>query len=154
MKVASLALGYHGSVYWYNTRATFEPSPYDFDRIMQAVDTDSYIRQAMNKYKELFWKENWQIVGENPEAVAYLYQRIDFLEMTMKRPFLDFLIEVSDQLFKFANVFIVKARGDISEYFPDKYVLPKKQTNYELYVKLAIEYHINYIDFNIIYLLL
>ncbi len=120
MKVASLALGYHGSVYWYNTRATFEPSPYDFDRIMQAVDTDSYIRQAMNKYKELFWKENWQIVGENPEAVAYLYQRIDFLEMTMKRPFLDFLIEVSDQLFKFANVFIVKARGDISEYFPDK----------------------------------
>ena len=120
MKVASLALGYHGSVYWYNTRATFEPSPYDFDRIMQAVDTDSYIRQAMNKYKDLFWKENWQIVGENPEAVAYLYQRIDFLEMTMKRPFLDFLIEVSDQLFKYANCFVVKARGDISEYFPDK----------------------------------
>ena len=120
MRVASLALGYHGSVYWYNTRATFEPSPYDFDRIMQAVDTDSYIRQAMNKYKDLFWKENWQIVGENPEAVAYLYQRIDFLEMTMKRPFLDFLIEVSDQLFKYANCFIVKARGDISEYFPDK----------------------------------
>jgi hypothetical protein len=120
MKVASLALGYHGSVYWYNTRATFEPSPYDLERITQAVDTDSYIRQAMNKYKELFWKENWTIVGENPEAVAYLYQRIDFLEMTMKRPFLDFLIEVSDQLFKYANCFIVKARGDISDYFPQK----------------------------------
>lgn len=120
MKVASLALGYHGSVYWYNTRATFEPSPYDLERISQAVDTDSYIRQAMNKYRELFWKENWTIVGENPEAVAYLYQRIDFLEMTMKRPFLDFLIEVSDQLFKYANCFIVKARGDISDYFPQK----------------------------------
>lgn len=120
MRVTSLALGYHGSVYWYNSRATFEPSPYDFDRIMQAVDTDSYIKQAINKYKELFWKENWKIVGENPQAVAYLYQRIDFFEMTMKRPFLDFLTELSDQLFKFGNVFIVKARGDISDYFPEK----------------------------------
>ena len=120
MKVAALDLGFQGSTYYYNTRATFEPSPYDFDRIIQAVDTDSYIKQAMSKYKELFWKEGWQITGENSEAVGYLYKRIDFMEMAMKRPFLDFLIEVSDQLFKFSNAFIVKARGDISEFFPDK----------------------------------
>jgi hypothetical protein len=87
---------------------------------MQAVDTDSYVKQALNKYKELFWKEGWQIVGENPEAASYLYQRIDFMEMAMKRPFSDFLLEVSDQLFKYGNVFIVKARADISEYFPTK----------------------------------
>lgn len=120
MKVAALALGFQGSSWYYNTRSTFEPAPYDFDRIMQAVDTDSYMRQAMNKYKELFWKEGWQITGENPEAISYLYQRIDFIEMAMKRPFVDFLEEVSDQLFKFGNAFIVKARGDISEYFPEK----------------------------------
>ncbi len=42
------------------------------------------------------------------------------MEMAMKRPFLDFLIEVSDQLFKFGNAFIVKGRGDISPYFPTK----------------------------------
>jgi hypothetical protein len=118
MKVAALALGFQGSTYYYNTRATFEPSPYDFDRIMQAVDTDSYVKQAMAKYRELFWKEGWKIVGENPEAVSYLYQRIDYMEMAMKRSFLDFLTEVSDQLFKFANAFIVKARGDISGFFP------------------------------------
>lgn len=117
---ASLALGYQGSTYYYNTRATFEPSPYDFDRIIQAVDTDSYVKQATLKYKELFWKEGWNIIGENPEAVAYLHQRIDYMEMAMKRPFVDFLIEVADNLVKFANVFIVKARGDISEYFPSK----------------------------------
>jgi len=120
MKIAALALGFQGNTWYYNTRSTFEPSPYDFDRIMQAVDTDSYVRQAMNKYRELFWKEGWQISGENPEAVSYLYQRIDFMEMAMKRPFIDFLEEVSDQLFKFGNAFIVKARGDISEYFPEK----------------------------------
>lgn len=118
MKVAALALGFQGNTFYYNNRATFEPSPYDFERIMQAADTDSYVRQALNKYKELFWKENWTIVGENQEAVSYLYQRIDYMEMAMKRPFLDFLIEVTEHLLKYANVFIVKARGDISEYFP------------------------------------
>lgn len=118
MKVAALALGFQGSTYYYNTRATFEPAPYDFDRIMQATDTDSYVKQALNKYRELFWKEGWKIVGENPEAVSYLYQRIDYMEMAMRRPFLDFLIEVSDQVFKFANAFVVKARGDISQFFP------------------------------------
>jgi len=118
MKVAALALGFQGTTYYYNTRATFEPAPYDFDRIMQAADTDSYVKQALFKYKELFWKEGWKIVGENPEAVAFLYERIDFMEMAMKRPFLDFLTEISDQLFKYANAFVVKARGDISEYFP------------------------------------
>jgi hypothetical protein len=118
MKVAALALGFQGNTFYYNNRATFEPSPYDFERIMQATDTDSYVRQALNKYKELFWKENWTIVGENQEAVSYLYQRIDYMEMAMKRPFLDFLIEVTEHLFKYANVFVVKARGDISEYFP------------------------------------
>jgi len=118
MKVAALALGFQGTTYYYNTRATFEPAPYDFDRIMQASDTDSYVKQALFKYKELFWKEGWKIAGENPEAVAYLYERIDFMEMAMKRPFLDFLTEISDQLFKYANAFIVKARGDISDYFP------------------------------------
>ena len=120
MKVAALALGFQGNTFYYNNRATFEPSPYDFERIMQAADTDSYVRQALNKYKELFWKENWSIVGENQEAVSYLYQRIDYMEMAMKRPFLDFLIEITEHLFKYANVFIVKARGDISEYFPSQ----------------------------------
>lgn len=141
MRVAALALGYQGTNYFYTGRSNFEPSPYDFDRILQAVDTDSYVKQAVGKYKDLFWKEGWQIVGENPAAVEYLYQRIDYMEMAMKRPFLDFLVELSDQLFKFANVFIVKARGDLSQYFPSKidainasqpvvgyYLIPTEQT--------------------------
>ena len=141
MKVAALALGYRGVNYYYTGRTNFEPSPYNFDRIIQAVDTDSYVRQAIAKYRDLFWKESWQIVGENPEAVAYLYQRIDYMEMAMKRPFLDFLIDLSDQLFKFSNVFFVKARADLSDYFPKRlnpinseypivgyYLIPTEQT--------------------------
>ena len=120
MKIASLALGFQGTNYYFNTRANFERPAYDFERLMQAVDTDSYVKQAMSKYKDLFWKEGWEITSENTEAISYLLQRIDFMEIAMKRPFVDFLIEVSDQLFKFSNAFIVKARGDLGEYFPDK----------------------------------
>lgn len=36
----------------------------------------------------------------------------------MKKPFLDFLMDLSDQLIKFGNVFAVKARGDLTEFFP------------------------------------
>jgi|688.fasta_scaffold23444_4 hypothetical protein len=120
IRIASIALGFRGVALTVNTRTVFEPSAYDFERIIQAVDTDSYVKQAFNKYKELFWKEGWDILSENHEARAYLYQRIDFLEITMKRPFADFLMEVVDQLLKFGNAFVVKARADISEYFPGK----------------------------------
>ena len=118
LKPAALALGFRGTTYYYNVRATFEPSPYNFERILQALDTDSYAKQGMLKYKELFWKEGWKITGENPDAVAYINQRIDFMEIAMKRPFSDFLLEVTDHLIKFSNVFIVKARADMSQYFP------------------------------------
>jgi len=119
IKIAALALGFRGSSYYYDTRAAFEPSPYDFNRITQACDTDGYARQAVSKHRELFWKEGWEIIGENEEAVSYLYRRIDFFEMTMKRPFSEFLTELSDQLIKYSNVFVVKARADLSSYFPD-----------------------------------
>jgi hypothetical protein len=118
MRVAALALGFRGVDFYFSNRSHFEPAPYDFDRIIQAIDTDSYVRQAISKYKDLFWKEGWEISSENQEAVSYLLQRIDFLEMAMKRPFIEFLMEVFDQLIKFSNAFIVKARADIGEYFP------------------------------------
>jgi len=120
MRIAALALGFQGTSFFFSKRASFEPPSYDFDRIHQAVDTDSYVKQAVAKHKELFWKEGWEIVSENQEAAIYLMQRIDYMEMAMKRPFLDFLIEISDQLFKFGNAFVVKGRGDIGSYFPTK----------------------------------
>lgn len=124
-KAAGLALGFTGGITYASTRSTFEPAPYDFNRIIQATDTDSYVKQGFQKYKELIWKEGWDIVGENPEAVDYLYQRLDFMELSMEVPFQNFLVEVSDQLVKFANCFIVKVRGDLAPHFPMPLESPK-----------------------------
>ena len=119
-KVAALALGFQGIPTSINARATFEMAPYDFDRIIQAIDTDSYAKQAFAKWRELFWKEGWILNGENSEAVDYLYQRLDFMEIAMNRPFQDFLTEVIDQLIRFHNVFIVKSRSStLNDLYPD-----------------------------------
>lgn len=119
-KVAALSLGADDNSIFSTQRTKFQESPYDFDTIIQAIDTDSYARQAISKYKELFWKEGWTIVGENPDAVDYLWRRIDFMEIAMSRPFQEFLTEVIDQLVKFHNVFIVKSRGNLAPYFPGR----------------------------------
>jgi hypothetical protein len=123
-RVAALALGFQNFSTRSYTGDTYEIAPFDFDRIIQAIDTDSYAKQAINKYKELFWKEGWNVVSENSEARGYLLQRIDFLEVAMKRSFQDFLTDVADQLVRFGNVFIVKSRGDLESYFPARLYPP------------------------------
>lgn len=118
-KTMGLAVGYTGGTYsiGYN-RVNFEPAPYDFDRIIQAIDTDSYVKQAFNQFRELLWKEGYEIVSQNPEAVEYLKLRIQFMELSMKKSFNQFLTDVADQLLKFANSFLVKVRGDLDAFFP------------------------------------
>lgn len=118
-KIAALAIGLNGLPSSLRSRATFETPEQDFSRIGQAIDTDSYVRQAVNKYKELMWKEGWEIVSENEEAINYLYERIEYMEHAMGMPFHDFLVSIGDQLVRYANVFIVKSRGDINPFFPD-----------------------------------
>lgn len=116
-------------------RANFEASPYDFDRIIKAIDSDSYAQQAFSKYRELIWKESWEIVSKNDQAVEYLWKRIRLFEVAMNRSFYDFLVEVADQLVKFNNVFIAKSRGELQSFFPGKlYVEEDKQPIVGYYV--------------------
>lgn len=117
LKTIGLAIGFTGGTYT-GTRVNFEPSPYDFDQIIQAVDTDSYVKQAFNKYRELIWKEGFDIISENNKAAKYIHQRLDFMEISMQMPFTHFMMEVADQLVKFDNAFIVKVRGDLGSHMP------------------------------------
>lgn len=112
------------SLFWNNNsfkRQQFEEPEYDFKRISKAIDTDSYAKQAFYKYNDLFWKEGWEITGENSEAVGYIWSRIDALERMMGQSFGDFLSEVSDQLVKYSNVFVAIARTDIRSMLPRQY---------------------------------
>lgn len=128
LRIASVAIGFNGLPNTVSRKSTFEEPEYDLHRIANAIETDSYVMQAFEKHSELFWKEGWDLVGENPEAVDYLWQRIDYMELSLGKPFQEFLTEVVDQLTKFGNVFIVKARdkkGVLDQYFPDRLYTPQ-----------------------------
>lgn len=118
-KVSTLAMGFTGFGAL-TGRTSFEVAPYDFNRILKAIDTDSYVRQGVNKYKELMWKEGWDIVSENDDAVAYIKERLDYMELAMGRSFQSLLTDIADQLIKFSNCFIAKARGDLQPFFPER----------------------------------
>lgn len=121
LRIGSIAVGFSGTSTFAGRKLSFEESEHDLYRITKAIDTDSYVREAFEKHNELFWKEGWSIVGENPDAVNYVLKRIDYMEMAMGRPFQDFLYDVVDQLVKYGNVFIVKGRdkdGLLGRYFP------------------------------------
>ncbi len=123
MKAASIALGLTST---YGSRgaifqSSYEAAPYDFDKIIQAVDTDSYVKRAFAAYQELMWKEGFDIKGENTEAVEYLYERFDFMEITMGQPIAEFFKSVTDQLCKFHNAIIAEVRNDkFKAVFPGK----------------------------------
>ncbi len=104
-KSLALSLGFQG--YHYN-RTTFESSPYNFQQIIDATDTDSYIKQGFTKYRELMWKESWNVVSENPDTVQYVYDRFELMELVMKRPLQDLFIDIGDQLIKFDCVYLAK----------------------------------------------
>jgi hypothetical protein len=93
----------------------FEDSPFDFKRISAAIDTDSYVKQAFAKYRDLFWKEGWTITGENSEAVDYIWARLSSMERLMGQSIESFLTEVVDELLRYGNVFIAIARADVSK---------------------------------------
>ncbi len=121
-KIRSLGLGFYHGHSMFSSRANikgarFEKSPYDFETIIKAVDTDSYVKQAFWKYSDLFWKEGWDITGENAEAVNYLYQRLERFEEAMQEPINEFFVKVVDELCKFGNAFIVKCYGSIDPYY-------------------------------------
>lgn len=101
------------------SRATFEgPEGFDFEEIERAYLTDSYIRTAMDKYVDFMFKAGWDIVGKNANAVEYLNNRIEIMSYSTQNPMNQLLTEIAEELVKYHNVFLIKARAGNSYTFP------------------------------------
>lgn len=100
-------------------RATFEgPQGFDFEEIEKAYLTDSYIRGATDKYVDFMFKAGWDVAGKNPAAVEYINLRLAAMAQATMIPSEELLIEIAEELIKYHNVFIVKARASNSYSFP------------------------------------
>lgn len=93
-----------------------ESAPYDFHLIQTAYETDSYIRQALDKYVELMFKSGWALVGKNENAIKYLKTRLNLIAEATRIPTEELIMEASEDLVKFHNAFIVKARAKTGQY--------------------------------------
>jgi hypothetical protein len=105
-------------------RGQFEKPTVGFDEIQNAYETDSYIRQALDKYIYLMFKEGYQFVSKNPKAVEYINARLRLMAFGVGTSPNDLFVEVASTLVKNANVFLIKARQDIKAKIPGLNVKP------------------------------
>lgn len=90
--------------------ATFEGPPVDLEQIAVAYEHDSYVRQAVDKYVDLCFKEGWRILGKNQEALSYIKQRFSYMEFISGQTIDELLIQIVYNLVKYGTAILVKAR--------------------------------------------
>lgn len=89
----------------------FEPPEFNFTDITNAYDTEGYVRQALDKYTEMIFKAGWDFVGKNPAAVDYVRMRFKLMAEATQIPTQQLFLEVVEDLVKYSNVIIAKARA-------------------------------------------
>lgn len=89
----------------------FEDAEWDFPEITNAYNTEAYVRQAVDKYTEMMFKADWDWVGKNPNAVEYVRMRFLMMAEATGIPTTQLFIEIAEDLVKYCNVTIAKARA-------------------------------------------
>lgn len=104
IKKLGLALGVDSS------SRDFLPPEFDLTQVTTAYDTEAYVRQAIDKYIELMFKAGWDVVGKNQNAVDYIRLRLKLISEMTQIPTDQLFIEIAEDLVKYSNVVLVKAR--------------------------------------------
>jgi hypothetical protein len=92
------------------TSREFQAPEFDLTQITNAYDTEAYVRQAVDKYIEMMFKAGWDFVGKNQAAVDYIRLRFKLMAEMTQTPTDQLLIEIAEDLVKYSNVIIAKAR--------------------------------------------
>lgn len=106
IKVIGYALGLAGNY------RDYLPPEFDLQQITNAYNTEAYVRQAVDKYIELMFKSGWNFVGKNQKAVDYIKLRFACMAEATQTPTDKFFIGIAEDLVKYHNVIIAKARAD------------------------------------------
>ena len=78
--------------------------------IDKAYETDSYVRQGLDKYLEQTFKEGFEIFGTNPSTVEYIEARLLFIAEASKIPTKALVTAIAEDVVKYSNSIILKAR--------------------------------------------
>lgn len=94
----------------YNREAFIAPE-YNLEEIRNASEADSYIKMAHMKYSYLIYKAGWTLKGKD-QAVEYINQRFRMMSFATGKPMDILFQEVADDMVRYSNAFLVKARVD------------------------------------------
>ena len=112
---------------WDSKSDDFSAPENDLSEVKSAIETDSYIKVALDKMFQLIFKAGYKLTSNNEAAVEYLQQRIRLMEFGTGMPFDIMLQEIARDMVYYSNSFWVKSRIDkIQGGLQVKSVLSKK----------------------------
>lgn len=97
---------------WSADSDDYTASENDLGEVKSAINTDSYIKVALDKTAQLIMKSGYKFESDNENALEYLRQRIAMMEFGSKIPFDVLLEEIARNLVYYSNCFVVKSRID------------------------------------------
>lgn len=92
-------------------RDSFETPKVDLTVVANAIEKDSYIAQAVMRYKELIFKSGWQLKSKNDQSLLYLKTRLEIIAIATGIPTEDLFQGIGDDIVRYSNCFLVKARA-------------------------------------------
>ena len=99
-------------VYKTNDDNDFEDPDFDMEDIENAYNTDSYVRQGVDKYVDQIFKEGYSFYGKDTNTVEYLKLRLEYIAEATGAPTNQFLMDIAEDLVKYGNCMIVKSRSN------------------------------------------
>lgn len=112
-----------------NGDTDFEDPEFDLEDIQNGYNTDSYIRQGVDKYVDQIFKEGYSFYGTDTNAVEYLKLRLAYIAEASNTPTSQLLMDIAEDVVKYGNCMLVKARSN------DPNALPQGTTVTGLYGK-------------------
>ena len=89
----------------------FEDPQFDLADIQTGYNTDSYIRQGVDKYVDQIFKEGYSFYGADINAVEYLKLRLAYIAEASNTPTSQLLMDIAEDVVKYGNCMVVKARN-------------------------------------------
>ena len=99
-------------VYKENNETDFEDPDFDLSDIQNGYNTDSYIRQGVDKYVDQIFKEGYSFYGTDTNVVDYIKLRLSYIAEATNTPTNQLLIDIAEDVVKYGNAMVVKARSN------------------------------------------
>ena len=96
----------------------FEPPDFDLTAVYNGYNTDSYIRQGIDKYVDQIFKEGFDFFGKDTNVVDYLRLRLEYMAEATGVPTSQLLIDIAEDVVKYGNAIIAKARAKDASVLP------------------------------------